>query len=248
MMWPLFLLSTPTDLYENAVLLMLTWGKNQVNKSTDKSSSSGQTCPLIEKHLELWVVRLNSKANFYQPSNEEKKIFCDFSIQRFQMMSFYLILFHFISKGLSPYHRNWYWSAFETEHVPNNWFNPIVYVRTFERFDLSSIWFDRLLTCSFIWRVNLFTSMWEQQHRKNAHILKIHQKSLYSLTMEWNKTLPTLIKFNSQLDIYVKCTHRVNNRHGTAFALALALAIRHFWCEILSHNDESVHAVQIWKS
>lgn len=147
---------------------------------------------------------------------KKKKIFCDFSIQRFQMMSFYLILFHFISKGLSPYHRNWYWSAFETEHVPNNWFNPIVYVRTFKWFDLSSIWFDRLLTCSFIWRVNLFTSMWEQQHRKNAHILEIYQKSLYSLTMEWNKTLPTLIKFNSQLDIYVKCTHRVNNRHGTA--------------------------------
>lgn len=93
-MWPLFLLSTPTDLYENAVLLMLAWGKNQVNRSTDKSSSSGQTCPLIEKHLELCVVRLNSKANFYQSSNEEKKSFAIFPFNDFKW--WVKILFYFI--------------------------------------------------------------------------------------------------------------------------------------------------------
>lgn len=64
--------------------------------------------------------------------------------------------------------------------------------------------------------------------------------------MKWNKTFV----HTDYIQFAVGQMWSVHTGWITVLSLrtrARSLAIRHFWCEILSRNDESVHAVKIWR-
>lgn len=154
--------------------------------------------------------------------------------KRWHIWFHFVWYFLFLSKGLSPYHQRWYWSAFETGHVPNDLFNPVVSVRIFDRFGS----FCELIA----WLENLFTSPWKQQHRKQCAQFT---QNYINNRMKQN-SVHSLIKFNSQLDI--KC--EVYTVHSTLrgwmpVVSPRSLAIRHFWCEIRLQDDLNLCACQI---
>lgn len=179
-------------------------------------------CPLIEKHLEWCVVKKKTFTRFF-PFNDFK----------------WWLLFHFIL------YRRACLLIINTDIdrlLKPNMFQITGLIRLFmcvHSSDLIFLWFDRWLACStseFVYFKVRATTL----EKMRIYSKSICPQSFCSLTMKWNKTLFTLIKFNSQL----KCTHRVNNRHATALARDKTFLM---W-NSFTHNDESVHAVKIWRS